>query len=75
VALVVVHEDQRGLECVGEPPADLAAHEQLLLEPQGHGLGEAPEAAWGVAEVRLQEALKLGKRLIVKRHVVELVGR
>ena len=74
VALVVVHEDQRGLGCVGESPADLAAHEQLLLEPQGHGLGEATEAVWGVATVCLQEALELGEWLIVKHHVVELVG-
>ena len=50
VALVVVHEDQRGLGCIGESPADLAAHEQFLLEPQGHGLGEAPETARGVAD-------------------------
>ena len=72
VALMVVHKDQRGLDGVGEPPADLAAHEQLLLEPQGHGLGEAPEAARSVAAVCLQQAFELGERLVVKRHVVKL---
>ena len=62
-----------GALLLGESPADHAAHEQLLLEPHGHGLAKLENPSVR-SRGTFPVAAELGKRLVVKSHVVQLVS-
>src|SRR5262245_36961939 len=72
VALVVVREDDGRFQTTAKRLSNRARNVQLLLEPHGQGHREAAEADRRVREIRLEEPLKLAKRLLVKGHMVDL---
>ena len=45
---------------------DDVPHEELFLQPKGHGHRKGPEAGWCLCEVRFKEALELEPRLVVE---------
>ena len=73
MAPVMVHEEQGRGRLAGKPAADHAPHHQFLAQPHRHGHEKASNAARRKGQIRLQQALKLQHRLVVKGNEVELL--
>ena len=70
--LVMLGEKDPAL--VAELLPDALGHPEAVRDPERHRLPERGEPARRVLEIRLEEALELHERLVVERHVVELLG-
>ena len=75
VALVVLGEDVAVLRPRAEAAAQLAAHVQLLAEPDRHRLGERPQADRREREVGLEQPVELQDRLVIEGDEVEVARR
>ena len=70
VALVMLGKDDRPVEV--EFLRDQVRDPQLLLEPERHRLDERAEPARRGGDVRFEEAFEFEKRLVIKRHHIEI---
>ena len=74
VRLVVFGEKHHPL-VVTQLPADYVSGEQLLLQPDRHRGHEGTPTSGRHTQIILQDTFKLQKRLIVKSHIVNVLGR
>src|SRR5260370_14031169 len=72
MGLTMLGVENFSLEPKGVP--ELAVHIELVLQPHWCGLEERLEAAGGYAEIRLQNALELEKRLVVEANKRQIGG-
>src|SRR4029079_16368128 len=75
MGFVVLREDVLGFVSVVESAIELPNDVQLLSKPEGQCLAKAEESTRRAGEIRLQQPLELGQRLLVERdvrHVVRL---
>jgi len=73
VALVVLGEEHFTLEA--EFVVDDARNPEFLFEPDRHRLAERRKRARKRREISNQDSLELHERLVVKRHVIDVVDR
>ena len=71
MALVMVHEDDRGARTPERLP-DLTPEKQLRRKPRRHGRREAGEPSWRVGQIGFQQPLELHQRLVVEGDVVDI---